>query len=61
MEHTIHTSPLSVVAVYVFLLALMPCIAIYLNTTSILLLIGENPEVSRFIYLHEKCTVWKVG
>ncbi|KAI0239005.1 Multidrug and toxin extrusion protein 1 [Lamellibrachia satsuma] len=25
----------------------MPCIAIYLNTTSILLLIGQNPEVSR--------------
>ncbi|KAI0220665.1 Multidrug and toxin extrusion protein 1 [Lamellibrachia satsuma] len=34
-------------AVYVFLLALLPCIAIYLNTTSILLLIGQNPEVSR--------------
>ncbi|KAI0212273.1 Multidrug and toxin extrusion protein 1 [Lamellibrachia satsuma] len=35
------------IAVYVFLLALMPCIAVYINAASILLLIGQNPEVSR--------------
>ncbi|KAK2174353.1 hypothetical protein NP493_810g01019 [Ridgeia piscesae] len=34
-------------AVYIFLLALMPCYAIHLNLGSFLRLVGQNPEVSR--------------
>ena len=46
---------LRIAAIYIFLLALMPCYAIRLNLRSFFDAIGQHPEVSRFVLCLISC------